>query len=276
MEFDYPKIHQRISELQGAARSGDTTVTVEDYLKAVEELELSMAWRTNAEAAAYSLAVAIAPLCFHRRDLEDTLLRFLVSALMQYGYGDADGVIGWIEWNLQQVEPFGGLEADGIEWLRALTDRKAEIQRCINQLEEDDKKAAVEQILTDLSPHSAVARDRIRVRLECNNALLQESPCSVFFFDAGQRSETYRSFRVLTEVLEQFDPAGRIRLSFLFVPAWKRPERFRHPSHRNSWHYIGTEEPQTFWVRRGEVIGQVGAGVTDRRLFERFTAKLLR
>lgn len=131
------QIYQRISELQEAVRAGRQTVTATECVEAVGELEQWMAWRVNSNLAAQNLAFAIAPLCYHHPEWETALLPFLVGAALDYGCESGAGVTDWLQWNLEQAEPFGGIPEDGIAWLTGLVARPEAIQRCIDRFETD-------------------------------------------------------------------------------------------------------------------------------------------
>jgi hypothetical protein len=265
---------RQLADLHTALRHGDTSITDHDLCSAVAQLDEALAWRVNAESAAVYLFAAIAPICRQRPHLTDDLLPYAFQALMEYAYDDAAGVVAWIGQNLETLSRFGSLTPEDIAWMQGLMHQPAPIQHLLDRLNQDLEQAAIAQMLDDFAPHSAIPRERIHVRLEWNDRLLQKAAGCLLFFTSVPK-ETLLSFRVLTQVLAATDPTGKLPLLVLDVHPWLRPAQFRHPEMQARWFYCGTEEPQTFWVYHGQVLTSVGMGIIDYHAFEQPTQELM-
>jgi len=168
-------------------------------------------------------------------------------------------------WSLSQVDGHSvsavahRLEYDGVDAVAdqargTVTEREA-AAAAVGAAEELE----VVVLREELQQHSAIPAERFDIRFECDDAMLRESAWAVLFFQVDRWDATANSLRTLTQVLQEADPEELLKLYYVDVPTRRRPAAFRHESHGQSWHYIGQEEPQTFWVHRGKVMGRRNA-----------------
>ena len=115
----FSEAKQSVDTVVEAVRRGDENVSDETVADAIDAFNNAMAFRTNAESAAYHLMSVVAPVCFYRRHLADELMPVPIFALLGYGISHAEQVLGWMERHLSSNTPFDRMEPSVAAWLRA-------------------------------------------------------------------------------------------------------------------------------------------------------------
>jgi len=114
-----------VDAMVASVRQGDMGLTDAMVLAAVDTFNNDMAFRTNAESAAYHLMAVVAPVCFRRRHLADELMPVPFFALLGFAVSEAEQALGWLDHHLASGNLFGGMEPTEAAWLRTLVTEKS-------------------------------------------------------------------------------------------------------------------------------------------------------
>jgi len=125
-----------------SVRQGDVGLTDTMIATAIDAFNDAMAFRTNAESAAYHLMAVVAPVCFHRRHLADELMPIPFFALLGFAVSEPEQAIAWMENHLASKNPFGDMEPSEVAWLRRLVIEKSALIAWFTRAQEWENELA--------------------------------------------------------------------------------------------------------------------------------------
>jgi alkylated DNA repair dioxygenase AlkB/nicotinamidase-related amidase len=102
----------------------------QELIDCIEMLGQSLAMRTNAEMAAYHIFCAAIPFAYYRQSLIVELFPFAMFGLLTMFYDRFEDQTAWLQRQMDQKEPFGGLPAEQLAWLQELLEEKSVLHQC--------------------------------------------------------------------------------------------------------------------------------------------------